>query len=178
MQEMQVWSLGWADPLDKKVATHSSILAWEIPWTEEPGGLWPMGLQKSQTQFSNYTTTTISLCAYLYIYRYRYRYRYRYHIFFLVLFYFGVFSYSIWRDSVTHIYVSVLFQIIFPFRLLQSMEQSSLCYTVWPCWIYILSIVVCTSCQPQTLSLFLLTPFPLVTTNSFSKSVSLFLFCK
>jgi len=39
MQEMQVWSLGQEDPLEKEMATYSSILAWEIPWTEEPGGL-------------------------------------------------------------------------------------------------------------------------------------------
>ena len=39
MQEMQVQSLGQEDPLEKKMAIHSSILAWEIPWTEEPGGL-------------------------------------------------------------------------------------------------------------------------------------------
>ena len=40
------------------MATHSSILAWEIPWTEEPGGLQSMGLYKSRTQLSNETTTT------------------------------------------------------------------------------------------------------------------------
>ena len=39
MQETQVWSLIWEDPLEKEMATHSSILAWRIPWTEEPGGL-------------------------------------------------------------------------------------------------------------------------------------------
>ena len=39
MQETQVWSIGWEDPLEKGMATHSSILAWRIPWTEEPGGL-------------------------------------------------------------------------------------------------------------------------------------------
>ena len=39
MQEMQVQSLGQEDPLEKEKATHSNILAWEIPWTEEPGGL-------------------------------------------------------------------------------------------------------------------------------------------
>jgi len=39
------------------MATHSNILAWEIPWTEEPGGLQSMGLQKSQTQLSDETTT-------------------------------------------------------------------------------------------------------------------------
>ena len=49
MQEMQVPSLDREDPLEKEMTTHSSILAWEIPWTEEPGGLQSMGLQ-SQTQ--------------------------------------------------------------------------------------------------------------------------------
>ena len=39
MKETQVWSLGQEDPLEKEIATHSTILAWEIPWTEEPGGL-------------------------------------------------------------------------------------------------------------------------------------------
>jgi len=43
---MQVQSLGREDPLGKKMATHSSILAWEIPWTEEPGGLQSMGSQR------------------------------------------------------------------------------------------------------------------------------------
>ena len=45
VRETWVQSLGWEDPLKKKMATHSSILAWEIPWTEEPGGLQSMGLQ-------------------------------------------------------------------------------------------------------------------------------------
>ena len=52
MQETQVHSLGWEDPLEKGMATHSSILAWRIPWTEEPGGLQSMGLQ-SQTRLSD-----------------------------------------------------------------------------------------------------------------------------
>ena len=46
MQETQVRSLGQEDPLKKKMATHSSCLAWKIPWTEEPGGLQFMGLQR------------------------------------------------------------------------------------------------------------------------------------
>ena len=46
MQEAQVQSLGQEDPLEKEVATHSIILAWRIPWTEEPGGLQSMGSQK------------------------------------------------------------------------------------------------------------------------------------
>ena len=47
LQEMQIQSLGWEDPLEKEMATHSTILAWEIPWTEEPGGLQSMGLQRA-----------------------------------------------------------------------------------------------------------------------------------
>ena len=43
MQETWVPSLRWEDPLEKEMATHSSILAWEIPWTEEPGGLQSIG---------------------------------------------------------------------------------------------------------------------------------------
>ena len=46
MQETWVQFLGWKDALEKEMAAHSSILAWEIPWTEEPGGLQSMGSQK------------------------------------------------------------------------------------------------------------------------------------
>ena len=48
MKEARVQSLGQEDPLKKEMATHSSILAWEIPWTEEPGGLQSMGVAMSQ----------------------------------------------------------------------------------------------------------------------------------
>ena len=56
MQELQVWSLGHENPLEKEMATHSSILAWEIPWTEEPGGLQSMGLQRVGHDLSIKTT--------------------------------------------------------------------------------------------------------------------------
>ena len=46
MQETWVRFLGWEDPLEKGMATYSNILAWTIPWTEEPGGLWCMGSQR------------------------------------------------------------------------------------------------------------------------------------
>ena len=46
VQEIWVRSLGWEDPLEKEMATHSSILAWKISWTEEPGGLQSMGSQR------------------------------------------------------------------------------------------------------------------------------------
>ena len=47
VQETRVQSLGWEDPLEKEMATHSSILAWKIPWTEEPGGLQSMKLPRA-----------------------------------------------------------------------------------------------------------------------------------
>ena len=46
MQETRVRSLGWEDPLEEEMASHSSTLAWRVPWTEEPGGLWSMGSQR------------------------------------------------------------------------------------------------------------------------------------
>ena len=53
MQETWVQSLGWEDALEKDMATHSSILAWRIPWTEEPGGLQYTGLQSRTQQLNN-----------------------------------------------------------------------------------------------------------------------------
>ena len=53
MQEMWVQSQCQEDPLEKEMAIHSSILAWEIPWTEEPVGLQSMGSQKSWTWYDN-----------------------------------------------------------------------------------------------------------------------------
>ena len=46
MRETQGGSLSWEDVLEKEVATHSSVLAWRIPWMEEPGGMWFMGSQR------------------------------------------------------------------------------------------------------------------------------------
>ena len=78
MQEIQVWSLGWEDLLEKKMATHSSILAWRIPLTEKPGGLQPWGHRRAghnlaTKQFSSrkdwsfliHETFTYSLSYYL-----------------------------------------------------------------------------------------------------------------
>ena len=56
MQDTWVQSLGWEDPLEKEMATHSSILAWRIPWTEEPG-LVLHGVTKSQIRLSDQHTT-------------------------------------------------------------------------------------------------------------------------
>ena len=51
MQETQVWSLGLEDPLEKEIATHSSIPAWEIPWTEESDEQSPWGCKESDTTY-------------------------------------------------------------------------------------------------------------------------------
>ena len=56
MWETRVQSLGWEDPMEKEMATHSSTIAWKIPWTEEPGRLQSMGSQ-SRTWLSNFTIT-------------------------------------------------------------------------------------------------------------------------
>ena len=62
VQKTQVPSLDWEDPLETEMAIHSSILAWRIPGTEEPGGLQPMGLQRVGHDWA--TNTTITTCYY------------------------------------------------------------------------------------------------------------------
>ena len=57
-QEMQVPSLGREDPLEEEMATHSSLLAWEIPWTEEPGRFQSMGLQRVRYALTTEHTLT------------------------------------------------------------------------------------------------------------------------
>ena len=82
MQKTQVWSLFWEDPIGKKVVTDSSILAWEFPWTEEPGGLQSMASQRvghdlateqqqqiPPTQFSNFYRKNDIVSIEQYIYR-------------------------------------------------------------------------------------------------------------
>ena len=63
MQEMQVWPLGQEDPLEKGIATHSSILAWRISSTEEPGGLQSMGLQRVGHDWSDLAVAGSSIFA-------------------------------------------------------------------------------------------------------------------
>ena len=57
MQETRVWSLGWENPLEKGMTTHSSILAWRSPWTEESGGLQSMGSQRVGHDWSDWAHT-------------------------------------------------------------------------------------------------------------------------
>ena len=57
VQETRVQSLGWEDPLEKEMATHSSVLAWKIPWTGKPSGLQPLGLQRVGHDWATNTFT-------------------------------------------------------------------------------------------------------------------------
>ena len=61
MQEIQVRSLGWEDPLEKEMATHSNILAWKIPWIEETGRLQPMGLERVRHDWACMHTAVYTL---------------------------------------------------------------------------------------------------------------------
>ena len=65
MQETQVWSLGWDNPLEKEMATHSSILTWKIPWTENPVRLQSMGSQRVRHNCAtslHFTSLNLALC--------------------------------------------------------------------------------------------------------------------
>ena len=64
MQESWVWSLGWENPLEEGMATHSSILAWRIPWTEDPGRLQSMGSRRVR---HNWTHTHTYTCIYVHV---------------------------------------------------------------------------------------------------------------
>ena len=59
LQEMQVLSLGWEDPLEEAMAIHSSILAWRMPWTEESGGLQSVGSQRVRRNWGDLARTHI-----------------------------------------------------------------------------------------------------------------------
>ena len=62
-QETRIWSLGQQDPLEREMATHFSIIAWEIPGTEEPGGLQSMGYQELEmTEWLKTTTNLNAIC--------------------------------------------------------------------------------------------------------------------
>ena len=61
MWETRVLSMGWQDPLEKKMETYSSIFAWRIPWTEEPGGLQSLELQRVDTTGTNTLTFTFKM---------------------------------------------------------------------------------------------------------------------
>ena len=68
MQETWVWSLGREDPLEKEMATHSSTLAWRIPWREEPGELQSMGSQELDTTEQLLFTSLKAVSANLYFF--------------------------------------------------------------------------------------------------------------
>ena len=67
MQKTPVRSLGWEDPMEKGMATHSSVLAWEIPWTEEPGGLQSMALQRVRHDLATENKQMLNSIAILFL---------------------------------------------------------------------------------------------------------------
>ena len=104
LQEMQVWSLGWEDPLGKGMATHSSILAWIILWTEEPGVLQSIGSQRvghDWNDLAHMHTWPVNNIV--------------------------IISGGQQRDSAIHICVSILPQTPLPPRLALNTELRSLC---------------------------------------------------
>ena len=68
MRETRVHPLGWEDPLEKEMAIHSSILAWKIPWMEEPGRLQSLGSQRVRHNFT-FTSLLTDICIYTHIWR-------------------------------------------------------------------------------------------------------------
>ena len=66
VQKTRVQSLGWEDPLEKEMATHSSTLAWKIPWTEEPGRLQSMGSQRVRHDWATSLHYAVLYAEYLY----------------------------------------------------------------------------------------------------------------
>ena len=114
MQETQVQSLGQEDPLEKGITTHSRILAWRIPWTEEPNGLQSMGSQRVRHDWATDTYTQYS--------------------WFTMLCWFQVYN-KVYTYTNIH-----CFQVLFPYRLLQNTEQSSLCCILSPCCLGVFNV--------------------------------------
>ena len=71
MQETRVKSLGWEDPLEEGMATHSSILAWRTPWTEETAGYSPRGCKESDTTEATECVPSVALAPYSGLHRVR-----------------------------------------------------------------------------------------------------------
>ena len=130
MQETRVQSLGQKDSLEKGMATHSSILAWRIPWTEEPESLQSTGAQRVRHNWSKNTFTllyimhskTIHYVVFTWfstLHKWNYMYS-----FFIFIVYWSILDVVLVSDTqqndlVIHIHISILFQILFPCRLLQ-----------------------------------------------------------
>ena len=143
MGETWVRPLGWEDPLEEGMATHSSILAWEIPWTEEPGGLQSMGSQRA-----GYDWATKHIHTHVY-------------------FYWSIVDLQCctnlcctakWLSN-----IDILFYILFHYGLSWDIEYNSLCYSVGLCWLSILNVIVVTT-NPK-LPVYPSLPHPLATAS-------------
>ena len=93
MWETWVWSLDWEDPLEKGTSTHSSVLAWRVPWTEEPGSPWPHKVLDMTEQFS-YTNFLKLYFSFLFMSDIDLLFSYNVHIYLLY-----VFIYKFWYQG-------------------------------------------------------------------------------
>ena len=184
---MWVWSLGQEDPLEKEMATHSSTLAWEIPWTEEPGGLQSRGCKEPVMIWwlNNNTEPFVhpcSCCLLVVSYGENHYQIQLYEDFSPIfssksLIVSGLtFRFLIHFELVLCKWCEVRIQLPFllllhvdiqfsqhhvlktlsqapplPSRLLHGLGQGSLCCAVGPCWLFILSIAMCTCPSPTPL---------------------------
>ena len=143
MGETWVRPLGWEDPLEEGMATHSSILAWEIPWTGEPGGLQSMGSQRVGHDWA-------TKCIHTHVY-----------------FYWSIVD----LQRCTNLcctakwlsFIDILLYILFHDGLSWDIEYNSLCYSVGPCWLSILNVIVVTT-NPK-LPVYPSLPHPLATAS-------------
>ena len=129
-----VLSLGWKDPLKKSMATHSSILAWEIPWTEATGGYTPWGGKESDTTEHSTASSPKWYSAPFVIHSLKWSRLFNGLFYFLInilLKYSWLIMFQAHSKVIQlYIYTYIILKITFHYRLLQEIDYSSLCYTV------------------------------------------------
>ena len=135
MQETQVQSLGWEDPLANGMATHSSILAWRIPWTEEPGGVQSMRSQRVRHKWASTKTRTHTICLKAMCIHVHFLFHWTVGLYFLLICLLGCWSFSSHILAIFYILgMLILCDISF-----QYFSHSSL-YFVYGIYVYILKM--------------------------------------
>ena len=126
---MQVQPLNWEDLLEKEMVTHSIILAWRIPWPEEPGGLWSVGSQRVGQNWVTNTFTFINVVDYISVTYLFYNWKFLPHHL-PHLFYSSLYATSMWQPLVFSLYLWISFCFvcsIFPFKKILHISES-ICY--------------------------------------------------
>ena len=128
-QETQVWSLDREGALEKEMVTHSIILAWRIPWPEEPGGLWSVGSQRVGQNWVTNTFTFINVVDYISVTYLFYNWKFLPHHL-PHLFYSSLYATSMWQPLVFSLYLWISFCFvcsIFHFKKILHISES-ICY--------------------------------------------------